>query len=150
MPNRAISASASTAYAAILTSASRNCTTPVSTLERSSAPLRSFLRKPISFRPMNRNASDHKSDMPLDRSFGKNSTKISYSIFCSFQHQMNRSRKSCSDRISTPSSFAFLFLEEADMVSLLIRKLVFDVTLPVTFPPLDSIRFFSSLRLAKF
>lgn len=31
------------------------------------------------------------------------------------------SRKSSSDRIGTPSSFAFLFLDEPDSVSLLIR-----------------------------
>ena len=48
-----------------------------------------------------------------------------------------------------PSSRAFLFFDEEEAASLLIRKSVFFVTEPVTFPPSASILSFSASRLAK-
>ena len=46
--------------------------------------------------------------------------------------------KSSSEMIGTPRSFAFLFLPEVEVTSLLMRKFVFEETLPATFPPCDS------------
>ena len=66
-----------------------------------------------------------------------------------FFYFINFSMKSCSLKIGIPSSAAFLFLLDAEWMSLLIRKLVFFVTLPVTLPPPVSMRACSSLRLAK-
>ncbi len=58
-------------------------------------------------------------------------------------------KNSSSEITGMPSSFAFLFFPEVEVVSLLIRKLVFADTEPLTFPPRLSIFSFSSLRLAK-
>lgn len=51
--------------------------------------------------------------------------------------------------IGIPSSFAFLFFDELDVTSLLIRYVVFAVTELVALPPRASINACSSLRLAK-
>lgn len=48
-----------------------------------------------------------------------------------------------------PSSRAFLFLAELEVLSLLIRQTVLPVTLPVTFPPRASIFSFKALRFSK-
>ena len=50
--------------------------------------------------------------------------------------------------IGIPSSFAFLFLEDAELMSLLIRHTVFFVTLPVTLPPFASMASFMASRLS--
>ena len=40
--------------------------------------------------------------------------------------------------MGTPSAFAFVFLLEDDVTSLLMRKIVLEETFPATFPPYDS------------
>ena len=51
--------------------------------------------------------------------------------------------------IGTPSSLAFLFFEELEVISLLTRKAVFLLTEELTFPPRDSIFSLHSLRFVK-
>ena len=73
---------------------------------------------------------------------------------CSDWHNFFYLPPNCSINVSSeiigiPSDFAFLFFDEDDNTSLLIRYVVFEETLPATFPPRSSINFFSSSRFAK-
>ena len=62
--------------------------------------------------------------------------------------QPKRLTNSSSEMIGTPSDFAFVFLLEEDVTSLLMRKFVLDDTLPATLPPCDSTYAFSASRFA--